>query len=53
MIHYILFNLNKLKDDRPILITRAQVPSTPQSATKMPHYAMRACACANSKATCP
>ena len=26
MIQCILFNLNKLKDDRPILITRASAP---------------------------
>jgi hypothetical protein len=40
MIQCISFNLNKLKDDRPILITRAhvpraQVPSTSQNTTNV------------------
>ena len=57
MIHYILFNLNKLKDDRPILITRARAKcqvhhKVPLKRHIMPH-ATHTCVCASSKATCP
>ena len=51
MIQCISFNLNKLKDDCPILITPAHATCTSaKCATKMLH-ATHACACANSKAT--
>ena len=42
MIQCISFNLNKLKDDHPILITHAHAmcPSA-KCATKMPYYTTR------------